>query len=36
MVGLGDGFVPVPEKRGLYRPKPKIVAQQPIGGARVA
>jgi chemotaxis protein methyltransferase CheR len=37
MVGLGDCFAPVPEKRGLYRPKPRFsAAMQPIGGARVA
>ena len=38
MVGLGDGFAPMPEKRGLYRPKPRIepVARPLAGGARVA
>jgi chemotaxis protein methyltransferase CheR len=38
MVGLGDTFIPVPEKRGLYRHKPReAAALKPIaGGARVA
>jgi chemotaxis protein methyltransferase CheR len=38
MVGLGDGFAPVPERRGLYWPKPKLgPARTPAaGGARVA
>jgi chemotaxis protein methyltransferase CheR len=38
MVGLGDGFAPMPEKRGLYRPKARLEpALRPApGGARVA
>jgi chemotaxis protein methyltransferase CheR len=38
MVGLGDSFAPVPEKRGLYRPKPKLSPplKPAVGGARVA
>jgi chemotaxis protein methyltransferase CheR len=39
MVGLGDGFLPMPEKRGLYRPKPRIEAVPrsiAASGARVA
>jgi chemotaxis protein methyltransferase CheR len=39
MVGLGEGFAPIPEKRSLYRPKPKIEpVLRPVAasGARVA
>jgi chemotaxis protein methyltransferase CheR len=39
MVGLGDAFVPVPERRGMYRPKgrPEAMLRKPApGGARVA
>jgi chemotaxis protein methyltransferase CheR len=38
MVGLGDGFAPMPEKRGLYRPKSRVdtVPTPVTGGARVA
>ncbi|MEX2129497.1 MAG: protein-glutamate O-methyltransferase CheR [Xanthobacteraceae bacterium] len=40
MVGLGDCFMPVPEKRGLYRPKPRVetagVLKPVPGGVRVA
>ncbi len=38
MVGLGDAFAPIPEKRGLYRPKPRIdaVAKPLTSGVRVA
>jgi chemotaxis protein methyltransferase CheR len=40
MVGLGDGFTPVAEKRGLYRPKPRMETAESLkpapGGVRVA
>jgi chemotaxis protein methyltransferase CheR len=38
MVGLGDSFTPMPERRGLYRPKSRLeVVPKPVaGGARVA
>jgi chemotaxis protein methyltransferase CheR len=38
MVGLGDSFAPMPEKRGLYRPKPRVdaVSKPVTGGVRVA
>jgi chemotaxis protein methyltransferase CheR len=38
MVGLGDTFAPMTERRGLYRPKPRIepVLRPAAGGARVA
>jgi chemotaxis protein methyltransferase CheR len=39
MVGLGDAFAPVPERRGMYQPKARPGAGQrrPVpGGARVA
>jgi chemotaxis protein methyltransferase CheR len=40
MVGLGDNFLPVPEKRGLYRPKARAAAGGALmaapGGMRVA
>ena len=37
MVGLGDQFVPVRDKRGLYRPQPlSAPALTPVGGLKVA